>query len=113
MHELLLRGGHIQQRLARLRFRKETHKIDRVPLANGHADFRVVLESADAWAMARPRIDHYIGAAFWINRDPFGRQNAKQRVVGRMFEFPRVENDFVIEVKDRWFAGLFVLAELV
>src|SRR5690242_18064103 len=55
-HELALGGAHVHKRLARLRLGEEDDEIHRMAFAQRHADLRVVLEAADAGAMAGARI---------------------------------------------------------
>ena len=101
MHELPLRVADIQHGLLRLRLREEDHEIDRVAVAQRHADLRVVLEPADAGAVPGARVDDDVRAALRIDRHALRRDDAHQRVVDRALERPPVDHHLVVEVQHR------------
>ena len=63
VHELALGVAHVEQRLSRLGIREEDDEVDRVACVQRHADLRIVLEAADAGAVAAARVDDHVGAA--------------------------------------------------
>ena len=109
----LLGVAHVEQRLAGLGLAEEDHEIDRMALAQRDADLRVVLEAADAGAVAGARVDDDVGAPLRIDRHALRRHDAHQRVVDRPLERAAVEHHLVVEVQDRRLAGALVLDEVV
>ena len=76
LHELLLRLADVEQRLARLGIAEEDDEVDRVALAQRDADLRIVLEAADAGAVARARVDDHVRAPLGIDGHALGRHDA-------------------------------------
>src|SRR5579863_899 len=99
---------HIGDRLALARLRKEGDEIDRIPLMQGNADFRLALEAADARALTGTRIDNDDRRLGWVetifNADVAKASDAEERVVCRPFEPASIENELVVEVDKRRFA---------
>ena len=60
-HELALGGAHVEQRLPGLGVGKKMTKYTGMSGAQRDADLRVVLEAADAGAVAAARIDDDVG----------------------------------------------------
>ena len=112
-HELLLRLAHVEQRLAGLGIAEEDDEVDRVALAQRHADLRVVLEAADAGAVAGTRIDDDVRTPLGVDGHALGRNDAHQRIVDRALELAAVDDGLVVEVQDRRQARLRVLDEVV
>src|SRR6266516_7094500 len=99
------RVEHVGDRLAWARLRKEGDEVDRIPFMQGNAHFRFALEAADARAMPSTWIDdddRRLGRVEAIfNTGVANAGDAEQRIVCRLFEPARIENEFVIEVKQR------------
>ncbi len=72
LHELLFGMAHVEQRLPRLGIAEEDHEVDRVSGAQRDADLRVVLEAADARAVAGTRIDDHVRPQLRIDFTPSG-----------------------------------------
>jgi hypothetical protein len=113
VHELALRGAHIEQRLPGLRVDIEDHEIHRVPGAQQNADLRVVLEAADAGAVAAARVDDDVGALLGVDRHALGRDDAHERVVDRPLERATVDHHLVLEAQHRRLTLLHVLEVVV
>ena len=113
LHELLLGIADVEQRLARLGIAEEDHEVDRVSLAQRDADLRVVLEPADARAVAGARIDDHVGPQLRIDLHAFRRDDPHQRVVDGPRERAAVDDHFVVEVQDRRQPFAVVLDEVV
>ena len=108
-HEDLLGGAHIQERLPRLRLGVEDHEINRMAVAQSHADLRVVLEAADTGAVARARVDDHVGTPSRVYRYAFRRHDADEDVVDRALQRSAVEHRLVIEVQQGRLARALVL----
>ena len=67
-HELLLRVADVEQRLAGLGIAEEDDEVDRMARAQRDADLRIVLEAADAGAVAGARIDDDVGPPLRVDR---------------------------------------------
>ena len=112
-HELLLRLADVEQRLARLGIAEEDDEVDRVALAQRDADLRIVLEAADAGAVARARVDDDVRTPLGIDGHALGRDDAHQRVVDRPRERAAVDDRLVVEMQHRRQAFSRVLDEVV
>ncbi len=99
--ELLLGLAHVQQGLPRLGVAEEDDEIHRMAGTHRHAHLRVVLEAADAGAMAGAGIDDDIGAAAIVDRHAIGRDNFQQRVIDGPLELAPVQNGLVAKMQDR------------
>ena len=84
VHELALRRAHVEQRLPGLRIAEEDDEVDRVSRAQRDADLRVVLEAADAGAVAAARVDDDVRAPLGSTRHALGRDDAHKRIVDRL-----------------------------
>ena len=113
VHELLLRLADVEQRLPGLGIAKEDDEIDGMARAQRHADLRVVLEAADARAVAGARIDDHVRAARRIDHHAFGRHDADQRVVDRPRQRAAVDDGLVVEVQHGRLSCVHVLDVLV
>src|SRR5512135_165705 len=111
--ETLLRVTHVGQRLARFGVGEEYDEIDRVPVTQGHADLRVVLEPADPGPMARARVDDHVRPAFRVHGNARGRQYPDEGVIDRPLEGARVDDNLILEVQHRRLARLFVFDKVV
>ncbi len=112
-HELLLGFADIEQRLAGLGVAEEDHEVDRVALAQRDADLRVVLEAADARAVAGARVDDHVGTALRIDGHAFRRRDLQQRVVDGARQLAPVHHGLVVEVQQRRLAFSDVLQVVV
>ena len=83
------------------------------PSLQRHADLRIVLEAADAGAVAAARVDDHVGAALGIHRHALGRNDAQQRVVDRPLERAPVHDHLVVEAQHRRQSLPLVLDEVV
>ena len=110
-HEVALGGAHVEQRLAGLRLGIEDHEIHRMALAQRDAHLRVVLEAADAGAVAGARVDDDVGPPFRVYRYALRRNDAHQRVVDRLLERAAIQYRLVVEMEKRRFPGALVLHE--
>jgi hypothetical protein len=105
--------GDVGQRLAGLRVREEDDEVDGVPRAQRDADFRIVLEAADAGAVAGARIDDDERPLARIDDDTLGRHDAHQRIVRRSLVGARIGDHLVVVVQHRRLAGRLVGEPLV
>ena len=80
-HEPLLGLADVEHRLPRLGVAEEDDEVDGMAVAQGDADLRIVLEAADARAVARARVDDHVRAALRVDGDALRRHDAHQRVV--------------------------------
>jgi hypothetical protein len=99
-HEHPLRFADVKQRLARLGIAEEDDEVNGMALAERHPDLRVVLESADAGAMARSRIDDDVRPPLRVDDDAFGRNDAHERIVDRSGKLAPVDDGLVVEVQN-------------
>ena len=113
LHELLLGIADIEQRLAGLGIAEEDHEVDRMSLAQRDADLRIVLESADARAVAGARIDDHVRPPLRIDFHAFRRDDPHERVVDRPGKLAPVDDGLVVEVQDRRQPLAVVLDEVV
>ena len=113
VHELALGVAHVEQRLTGLGIREEDDEVHGVAFAQRHADLRIVLETADAGAVAAARVDDHVGTAVGVDRHAFRRNDAQQRVVDRTLERASVHDRLVVEVKHRRQSLPLVLEEVV
>ena len=108
---------HVLQCLPGHGLGEEDHEIDRVPLVERHAHFGVLLETADTGAMTGARIDDH----YWrpglveavvqkVLADP---GDAQQGVIGRALQPAAVQDHLIVEVEQRWLAGLLMLKHVV
>ena len=78
----------------------------------GNADFRLTLEAADTRALTGTRIDNddrRLGRVETILDTIVAKAgDAKERIICRPFEPARIENELVVEVKERRLAGTIV-----
>ncbi len=100
-HESSLRSGDVGQKLPRLRITSKRNKVNRVVFAKCHANLRVDLEPANAWAMSGPRIDHDIGAQGVIDGDTLRWKDFQELIVRGILLIPTVHHDFVVVNKHR------------
>ena len=100
---------HVCNSLARRRIRIEQHEVDGMPLVHGDPDFRVAFEAPDAWTMPGAWVDDHNRWLCWIETvvDAFVSifSYRCQRVVDGPFKLTRVQQDFVVEIEQRRFAG--------
>jgi len=113
MNEVTLGVAHVEQRLSRFGIREEDHEVHGVAFLQCHPDLRIVLEAADAGAMAAARVDDHEGAALGIDRHPLRRNDAHQRVIDRPFERAPVQHHFIVEAQHRRQSLPLVLEEVV
>ncbi len=113
LDEAALGSADIEQRLARLRHREEDDEVDRMALAQRHADLRIVLEAADARSVTRARVDDHVRAALRVDRDAGRRHDLHQRVVDGALERAAVEHHLEVEIQHRRQPGARVFEVLV
>src|SRR4029078_11144970 len=111
--EPLLGLAYVEQGLAGLRVAEEYHEVDRMPLAQRHADLRVVLEAADARAVTRARIDDDVRTPPGIDCHALRGHDAYQRVIDRALELAAVDHGLKIEVQHRRQARLRMLDKVI
>ena len=99
--------------LAGLGLREEGHEIDRVAGAQRHADLALLLEAADAGAVAGARIDHHEGLLRRVERLIRLGPYAHQGIVDRPLELATVDDHVPGEREDRRMACLVMLDRLV
>ena len=103
-HEAPERVQHIGEGLPMTRLREKRDEIDRIAVGECDAHFGVLLESADARPMSRPRIqDQYRRLLLAASRDVGSGpgQDPQQHVIDRTLEPARVENRLEAEVQER------------
>jgi hypothetical protein len=100
-HELLLGVADVQQRLAGFRLGEEDDEVHGMARAQRDPHLRIVLEAADAGAMARAGIDHDVGAQLAIDLHALGRDDADQGVVDRLRQHAPVHFHLVVEMQHR------------
>ena len=113
LHELLLGIADVEKRLPRLGIAEEDHEVDGVPLAQRDADLRIVLEAADAGAVAGARIDDHVGPALRVDLHALRRDDSHQRVVDGPGELASVDYRLVLEMQNRGQSLPIVLDEVV
>ena len=111
--ELRFRVGHVRERLARLRIGEEDHEVDRVAGLQRHADLGVLLEAADARAVAGARIDDHERTLGVDDGDALRRHDADERVVRGPLVDARIRDHFPAVGEHRRLAGRLVLEPLV
>jgi hypothetical protein len=77
------------------------HEVHGVAFAQRHADLRIVLETADAGTVTAARIDDHVRPAVGVDRDPFRRNDAQERIVDGTRERASVHDRLVVEMKHR------------
>jgi len=80
--------------LARHGLGQEPDEVAGMARLHGDADFTVGLEAADAGTMTGARVDHDEGPALEVDLHPFGRDDANQCVVDRLFQLAAVDDQF-------------------
>ena len=117
LDETTQRVQHVGDCLAWAWLGKEDDEIDRIPLMQGNTDFRLAFEAADTRAMTSTRIDNddrRLGGVETIFDTVVGNaSDAKQRIVCRLFEPASIENELVVEVKERRLASMVVGQQIV
>ena len=92
LEENRLGACDVLDRLARHRVRQEADEIAGMAGLQGHADFAVGLEAADARTVPGARIDDHERPASHVDFDALGRNDAHEPVIDRPLERAAVDH---------------------
>ena len=99
LEELHLSLDDVQELLARRRHRSEADEVDRMAGIQRIADLALRLEATDAWPLAGPRVHHHDRPLARVDRDPWRRHDARERVVDRPWQRPAAHQNLMIEAQ--------------